>query len=190
MVGTPIFDELRNLFATSPGRCGPQPRAQSGSLKTATPPTKIIVTGGPRTGKTTFVGSVSDTHPIAVEAATDFGRITLHADLVVYLFGTSQPGHQAFTGALGAVVLVDPRRIEDAFSMINYFENSSGVPFIVAVTMVDGGLDHDLDELRDALALDPQVPLMTCDARDPRSATAVLQQLISHTLNRKAANPG
>jgi uncharacterized protein len=88
VVGTPIFDELRNLFATSPDRFGSQSRAQPGSRKIAGPPTKIIITGGPGTGKTTFVGSVSDTHPIAVEAATDFGRITLHADLVVYLFGT------------------------------------------------------------------------------------------------------
>jgi signal recognition particle receptor subunit beta len=133
---------------------------------------------------------VSDTHPIAVEAATDFGRITLHADLVVYLFGTSQPEHPAFAGALGAVVLVDPRHLEDAFTMINYFENSSEVPFIVAVTMVDGGLAHDLHEIREALALDPQVPLMTCDARAPRSATAVLQQLVAHTLNRKPSNSG
>ncbi len=189
VVGTPIFDELRDLFATSPDRFGSQPRAQSASPRAARPPTKIIVTGGPGAGKTTFVGSVSDTHPIAVEGATDFGRITLHADLVVYLFGTSQPGHPGFAGALGAVVLVNPRRLEDAFAMINYFENSSDLPFIVAVTMVDSGLAHDLDEVREALALDLQVPLTTCDARDPRSATAVLQQLVAHTLNRNPSNP-
>jgi signal recognition particle receptor subunit beta len=129
------------------------------------------------------VGAVSDTHPITVEAATDFGRITLHADLVLYLFGTSEPGQAGFAGALGAVVLVDPRRIEDAFAAINYFENGSGVPFVVAVNMFDGGLAHDLDELREALALDPTVPLMTCDARDPRSAATVLQELVSYTLN-------
>lgn len=186
MVGTPIFDELRALFAASPDRFGSHPRAEPGSSGAARPPTKIIITGGPGTGKTTFVGAVSDTHPISVEAATDFGRITLHADLVLYLFGTSEPGRAGFAGALGAVVLVDLRRIEDAFAAINYFENGSDVPFVVAVNVFDGGPAHDLDELREALALDPTVPLMTCDARDPRSAANVLQSLITYTLNMDA----
>src|SRR6185437_14840416 len=171
-VGTPIFDELRELFATEAGRPGP-----------AKPPTKIIIAGGAGAGKTTFVGSVSDTHPITVEATTDFGRITLNPDLVLYLFGTSEPQHAAFVGALGAVVLVDPRRIEGAFATISYFEKGSHVPFVVAVNMVGGGPVYDLDELREALAVDPQVPLMTCDARDPRSAAKVLQNLITYTLD-------
>jgi uncharacterized protein len=102
---------------------------------------------------------------------------------VLYLFGTSEPQHAAFAGALGAVVLVNPLRIEDAFPTIGYFENGTDVPFVVAVNMVGGGLVYDIDELREALALDPEVPLMTCDARDPRSAAKVLQNLISHTLN-------
>ena len=184
MVGTPIFDELRDLFDASPADLGPQTRAEQGSPTAPKPPTKIIITGGRAAGKTTFVGSVSDTHPIIVEAATDFGRITLHPDLVLYLFGTSEPGHPGFLGALGAVVLVDARRIEHAFAVISYFENSSDVPFVVAVNTIDDQLPHGLDEVREALALDPHVPLMTCDARDPRSATKVLQTLISHTLHR------
>jgi signal recognition particle receptor subunit beta len=183
VVGTPIFDELRELFATSPDRFGSHPRAEPGSPGPSRPPTKIIITGGAGAGKTTFVGSVSDTHPIMVEATTDFGRITLNPDLMLYLFGTSEPQHTAFAGALGAVVLVDPRRIEEAFPTIGYFENGTDVPFVVAVNMFVGGLVYDLDELREALALHPQVPLMTCDARDPRSAAKVLQNLISHTLN-------
>lgn len=183
MVGTPIFDELRDLFDASPAGLGPHARAEHGSPAPARPPTKIIITGGRGAGKTTFVGSVSDTHPIAVEAATDFGRITLHPDLVLYLFGTSDPGHAGFIGALGAVVLVDPRRIEDAFAIISYFENSSDVPFIVAVNTADDQLPHELDEVREALALAAHVPLMTCDAQDPRSAAKVLQELVSYTLN-------
>ena len=183
MVGTPIFDELRELFATSPDRFGSHSRAAPDSPGPSRPPTKVIITGGAGAGKTTFVGSVSDTHPISVEAATDFGRITLNPDLVLYLFGTSEPAHAAFAGALGAVVLVDPRRIEDAFAAISYFEKGSPIPFVVAVNMVGGGLVYDLDELREALALDPQVPLMTCDARAPRSAAEVLQNLITYTLN-------
>jgi uncharacterized protein len=183
VVGTPIFDELRELFATSPDRFGSHPRAELGSPGPSRPPAKIIIAGGAGAGKTTFVGSVSDTHPIIVQATTDFGRITLNPDLMLYLFGTSEPQHTAFAGAVGAVVLVDPRRIEDAFPTIGYFENGTDVPFVVAVNMFVDGLVYDLDELREALALHPHVPLMTCDARDPRSAAKVLQNLISHTLN-------
>ncbi len=184
MVGTPIFDELRDLFDTSPAGLA---RAEQGPSVAARPPTKIIVTGGRGSGKTTFVGSVSDTHPITVEAATDFGRITLHPDLVLYLFGTAEPGHPGFAGALGAVVLVDPLRIEDAFAMISYFENSSDVPFVAAVNTFDDKLPHELDEVREALALAPHVPLMTCNARDPGSAAKALQELVSYTMNIGAA---
>jgi uncharacterized protein len=183
VVGTPIFDELRDLFATSPGRFGSQPRAEPGSPGAARPPTKILGTGGAGVGKTTFLGAVSDTHPITVEAATDFGRITLNADLVLYLFGTPEPGQPAFADALGAVVLVDPRRIEAAFPAISFFESGSGIPFIVAVNMIDGAPAHELDEVREALALPPRVPLLTCDARNPGSAANVLQTLITYTLN-------
>lgn len=96
VVGTPIFDELRNLFDTSPRRYGSQAETRTAGDRQ---PTKIVITGGRGVGKTTFVGSVSDTHPINVAtAATDFGRITLHPDLVLYLFGTSEPGHAGFAG--------------------------------------------------------------------------------------------
>lgn len=162
---------------------------------------KIIVAGGAGVGKTTFVGSVSKIAPLDIEAwmteagkatttvAMDFGRITLHPDLVLYLFGT--PGQARFwflwddlcRGALGAVVLVDTRRVEESFAAVDYFENDSDVPFIVAANMFDGRLAHDLDRVREALALAPEVPLTTCDARDPGSTAKALQELVSYTMN-------
>ena len=148
----------------------------------------IVIAGGRRVGKTTFVGSVSDTDSVNSEADTDFGQIVLRPGLVLYLYGTSQPPQSGFGGVLGAVVLVDARWVADAFATISYFENSD-VPFIVAVNMFDGQLVHELDEVREALALSPRLPLTTCDARDPASTARVLQELVSSAMNVDAWRP-
>jgi signal recognition particle receptor subunit beta len=121
--------------------------------------------------------------------AMDFGRITLDPDLLLYLFGT--PGQARFwflwddltRGALGAVVLVDTRRLDQSFAAINYFENDSELPFIVAVNKFHGELHHDLDDVRDALALPADVPLITCDAREPASTVETLRRLVTHVMS-------
>jgi signal recognition particle receptor subunit beta len=174
---------------------------------TASEGLKIVIIGGFGVGKTTLVRAVSEIRPLSTEetmtrasegiddlrastgktsttVAFDFGRISLTSKRVLYLFGA--PGQERFwflwdrlfQGSLGAVVLVDARRLDDSFYAIDRLE-ANRTPFIVARNRF-GRTHHSLAEVRAALRLGDQVPLVDCDARDRQSCKNVLITLVEH----------
>jgi signal recognition particle receptor subunit beta len=185
----------------------PEPRRRRPLTSTADNGLKIVITGGFGVGKTTLVRSVSEIRPLNTEetmtqagaaiddltgvgtkttttVAFDFGRISIDDRTILYLFGA--PGQerfwflwdQLFAGTLGAVVLVDTRRLADSWYAIDRLEHHD-TPFVVAVNDF-GGPKHTDQQIRDALDLPGHIPLVHCDARSRRSAKDVLITLLQH----------
>ena len=204
------YNDSDPAVAAAGQAAAPGGRLSAPLRKSASHGLKIVVVGGFGAGKTTLVGSVSEIRPLSTEevmteasrgidddsrirgkttttVAFDFGRISLDSENVLYLFGA--PGQerfwylwdQLFAGSLGAVVLVDTRRLKDSWYAIDRLEHHK-MPFVVAVNRFEGydGPQPTLARVREALAIADDIPVIDCDARQRESSKQVLISLVKY----------
>jgi uncharacterized protein len=187
-------------------------RAAGNGRRTPTP-VKIVIAGGFGVGKTTAVSAISEIPVLTTEVAMtevaaeidrtglvpdkttttvalDFGRLTIDDDIMLYLFGT--PGQDRFgfmwdeltVGAIGALVIVDTRRLDDCYPAVDFFERS-GLPFVVGVNLFDGHLRHGMEDVRWALAVSADTPLIALDARERLSVRDALVAVLQCALTSR-----
>jgi small GTP-binding protein len=168
---------------------------------------KMVVTGPFNSGKTEFIQTVSEIDVVSTErkitaeaekvkesttVAMDFGRITVDDELVLYLFGT--PGQKRFDfmweilseGMLGFIVMIDstrPETFREARSILETFRAYAPTPYVVAANKQDMDDAWDVDDMRIALRLDNEIPLLPTVARDKESVKSVLIDLLTDILN-------
>jgi uncharacterized protein len=162
----------------------------------------MVVTGPFNAGKTEFIQSVSEINVVSTErkisseservketttVAMDFGRITVDQDLVLYLFGT--PGQKRFDfmweilseGMLGFIVTVDstrPETFREARSILETFRAYAPTPYVVAANKQDLPDAWELEDIRLALRLSPNVKLLPCVATSKETVKSVLLELL------------
>ncbi|MBW3663963.1 MAG: ATP/GTP-binding protein [Actinobacteria bacterium] len=174
---------------------------------------KVVVTGPFGAGKTTFIQTISEITVLSTErqvsdhtrkmkeqttVAMDFGRITVAADLSIYLFGT--PGQERFDfmweilaeGMLGFVLMVDVQRdesLDEARRILEFFTDIAQVPFIVAANKVEGDAEGTVDEVRRRLEIPDGVEVVAVDARERDDVKMALVTLLHAVLRHLSGEP-
>lgn len=161
---------------------------------------KLVVAGPYHSGKSTFIESICEPDRFGGSrfsanprnrqlntSALDLGRKMLGDDTVLNLYGA--PGQKRFAfmweilaqGMHGLIVAVDstsPETFQEARGILEALRSYASVPVVVAATHQDCEDAWPIEELHNALGLEGETKVLACDARDPRSAETVVNELM------------